>query len=100
MISFLMIGSLVLGLIAWTLPFINLRLFKKHKNRNRVASSILSMSACAISLCFQIFYNNHLVKLEAWADLMDTAGTSTFLSIVLLVGTIILNTLNLIADPL
>lgn len=96
MISFLMLGSLVLDLIAWILPIINLILFKKHNNKNWVVLSILSISVCAISLCFQVFYNNHLVKIEDWSALMDTIGTVTFVSAVLLVVTIILNAVTLI----
>lgn len=96
MISFLMLGSLVLGLIAWIFPVINLMQFKKHENRNWAVLSILSISACAISLYFQIFYNDHLVKIGDWTALMDTTGASTLLSTVLLVVTIILNAITLI----
>lgn len=93
-----MVGSLVLGLIAWILPIINFMKMERLENKNWAVLSILSISACAISLCFQIFYNNHLVKLEDWTALMDTTGTSTVLSVVLLVVTIILNAINMIAN--
>lgn len=96
MISFLTLGSLVLGLIAWIFPIISLMMFKKCENRNYIIFSILSISACAISLCFQIFYNNHLVKIEDWSALMDTTGAVAFVSAVLLVGTILLNAITLI----
>lgn len=96
MISFLMLGSLILGLIAWIFPVINLMLYKKYENRNWAMLSFLSISACAISLCFQIFYNNHLVKIGDWSALMDTAGAVTFVSAVLLIVTIILNTITVI----
>lgn len=95
MISLLMLSSLVLGLIAWIFPVINLMLYNKHENRGWVVLPILSISACAISLCFQIFYNNHLVNIEDWSALMDTTGTVTFVSATLLVVTIILNTITL-----
>lgn len=95
MISFLMLGSLILGLIAWILPFVEI---KRLKNMNWTVRSILSISACAISMCFQIIYNNYLVQLGDWSALMDTTGTSTFLSIVLLVVTIILNLINMIVN--
>lgn len=91
MISFLPLGSLVLGLIAWIFPVISLMQFKKHGNRNYIIFSTLSIIACAISLCFQIFYNNHLVRIEDWSALMDTTGAVSFASAVLLVGTILLN---------
>ncbi len=61
MIGLLNLGSLVLGLIAWILPVVNLMRYEKHDRKNWVALSITSISACAISLCFQTFYNNHLL---------------------------------------
>ena len=70
-------------------------IYKKRDNKNWAILSILSISACAISLYFQIFYNNYLVKIEDWSALMDTTGAVAFISAILLVGTIILNTINL-----
>ena len=96
MIGLLNLGSLVLGLIAWILPVVNLMRYKKHDHRNWVALSIMSISACAISLCFQIFYNYHLVKIEDWSALMDTTGAVAFVAAVLLIVTIILNAITLI----
>ena len=96
MISYLLLGSLVLGLIAWIFPVINLIKIKKHENRNWAVLSILSVCACSISLYFQIFYNNYLVKIGDGAALMDTTGASTLLSAVLLIVTIILNLITLI----
>ena len=96
MIGLLNLGSLVLGLIAWILPVVNLIRYKKHDHRNWVSLSILSISACAISLCFQIFYNYHLVEIRDWSALMDTTGTVAFVAAVLLIVTIILNAMTLI----
>lgn len=96
MIGWLNIGSLVLGLIAWLLPVVNLVRYILGKQRNWAILSILSISACAISLCFQIFYNNHLVKIEDWSALMDTTRAVAILSAVLLVVTIILNAITLV----
>ncbi|MBS4210000.1 hypothetical protein [Bacillus sp. FJAT-50079] len=96
MIGLLNLGSLVLGLIAWTLPLVNLIHYKKNDNKNWAAFSIISISACAISLCFQIFYHYHLVKIEDWSALMDITGAVVFAATVLLIVTIILNSLNLI----
>lgn len=96
MISLLNIGSLILGLIAWILPIINLILYKNHNHKNWFAFSIMSLSACAISLCFQIFYNNHLVKIEDWSALSDITGAISFVSAVLLIVTITLNAIILL----
>ena len=96
MIGLLNLGSLVLGLIAWGLPAIALMRYKKGDDRNWATLSIISISACAISLCFQTLYNNYLVKIEDLSALMDTIGTVAFLSVVLLVVTIVLNIITLI----
>lgn len=64
MIGWLNVGSLVLGLIAWILPVVSLMRYKKNVHNHWFVLSILSISACAISLYFQIFYNYHLVKIK------------------------------------
>ncbi len=96
MIGLLNLGSVILGLIAWILPVINLIRYEKHEHGNWVALSIMSISACAISLCLQIFYNDHLVKIADWSALMDTTGVMVFVAAVLLMVTIILNAITLI----
>jgi amino acid transporter len=96
MIGLLNLGSLVLGLIAWILPVTNIIRYKKHDHRKWVTLSIMSISACAISLCFQIFYNYHLVKIEDWSALMDTTDAVAFVAAVLLIVTIILNGISLL----
>lgn len=96
MIGLFNLGSFVLGLIAWILPVVNIIRYKKDSHRNWVTLSIMSISACAISLYFQIFYAYHLVKIADWSALMDTMGAVTFVSTVLLIVTIILNAITLI----
>ena len=98
MIGLLNLGSLMLGLIAWIFPVINIKrfLYKKHEHRNWVVFSIMSISACATSLCFQIFYNYYLVKIGDWSALMDIMGAVTFLATGLLIVTITLNLITLI----
>ncbi|WFA09061.1 hypothetical protein [Tissierella sp. Yu-01] len=91
MISFLMLGSLVLGLISWILPIVNLR----SNNKNWIILSIVSISACSISLLFQIFYTHYLVKINDWSSLMDTIGAVFFAATVLFTVTIILNVITL-----
>ncbi|MEY8741954.1 hypothetical protein AB9M62_20975 [Bacillales bacterium AN1005] len=60
------IGSVVLGLIALAIPTYCL---KNKKHENSIVLSSISYAACAISLCFQIFYNYNLVKREDWSAL-------------------------------
>ncbi len=96
MIGFLNLGSFVLGLIAWILPVVNLMRYKKDNHRNWATLSVMSVSACAILLYFQICYDYHLVKIADWSALMDTMGAQTFVSTILLSVTIILNAITLI----
>lgn len=92
--GWLTIGSLVLGLIAWILPVVNI--FRSHNNNNWAVLSMLSISACVISLYFQLLYNNYLVKIEDWSALMDTSGGVVVAGSVLLVITLLLNIMTFV----
>ncbi|WP_431803633.1 hypothetical protein [Halobacillus andaensis] len=94
MAGYLNIGSLLLGLIAWILPVVTL--LSSHCSKKWVAFSMMSFSACAIALFFQILYSYHLVKIEDWSALMDITGAVAFAAAVLLVATILLNAMTLI----
>ena len=61
-----------------------------------VMYTIVSISACAVSLCFQIFYTYHLVLIEDWAALMDTTRAVALAASVLVIVTIILNVITMI----
>lgn len=95
MIILLNPASLILGLIAWIIPVISIIQHKKHNNNNWGILSIMSMIACATSLFFQIFYVNHLVKIEDWTAIMDTIGAVVFAAGTLLVITIVLNVITI-----
>lgn len=95
MIGLLNLGSLVLGLTAGVLPVINLLRYRSNNNKHWITFSILSLSACAVSLCLQMFYNYHLVKTEDWSALMDTTGAVVFAATILLIVTIVLNAITL-----
>ncbi|OLS35564.1 hypothetical protein [Bacillus sp. MRMR6] len=96
MMGLINLGSLVFGLIAWILPVVNLTRNNKYEDRNWVLLAVISTSSCAISLCFQIFYNNYLVKMEDWSALKDTTGALVNIAALLLFVTILLNVLTLI----
>jgi hypothetical protein len=96
MMVWLNVGSLVLGLIAWILPVVNLMLYKKRDHRNWGVLSIMSISACAVSLYFQVVYGNYLVEIEDWSALMDTRSAVVFVGAVLLIVTLLLNIITLI----
>ncbi len=93
MIIFLNLGSLILGLIAWILPLITI--FKYKKCDKWYVLSIISISFCAVSIFFQLYYQSYLVKIYDLPALMDTIGHSSFLSAVLLLVTILLNAINI-----
>lgn len=84
-------GSLLFGLIACILPMGNIIMQNKIENRYWGIISIMSVSSCAISLCLQIFYINHLVNIEDWTAMMDTLSMVSLGSLLLLIITITLN---------
>lgn len=96
MSGWLNVGSFALGIIAWILPIVNLSRYKKDELRNWSALSIMSVSACTFSLCFQIFNTYHLVMIKDWSALMDTSGAVAYAAGVLLIVTILLNAITLI----
>ena len=94
MIAWLNLGSLVLGLIAWILPSINISKYEK-RSRNWITFSMVSLSACSVSLFFQIFSFYERVKAEDWSALMDTISVIASVPAILLIGTILLNAITL-----
>ncbi len=90
--GWLNVASLALGLIAWALPVIGL-IGRNKTAHGRGGFSIASFTACSLSLCMQIFYADHLVKIEDWPALMDTSGAVAWVSAVLVTVTIVLNAL-------
>ena len=90
------VGSLMLGLVAWTLPIVNLVKYDKAKYKNWIVLLFTSMSACAVSVLFQIVYQKHLVQIEDWSAIMDTIWGVLFVSTVLIIGTIALNLITII----
>lgn len=96
MFALLNLASLILGLIAWILPIINLTHDKKQENTNWIVLSMISISACAISLYFQIVYGNYLVRIEDWSALMDTSGALVLVGAILLIVTLLLNVATLL----
>lgn len=90
--AWLNLGSLVLGLIAWILPVVNV--MRRKEGRRGAALSCLSLAACALSLSLQIFYTEHLVNKGDWSALMDTTHAVSVVATTLLVVTLALNALS------
>lgn len=91
MIGFLNAGSLLLGLIAWSMPVIGIIRRNKMAAKNRLLFSVISLSACAFSVWMQIVEINQRVLLHDWTALMDTGASLVTLSLILVTVTIILN---------
>lgn len=89
------IGSLILGLIAWGMSIIDMMQYKNRNFKRTGTFSIVSLSACAASLCMQIFYIDYLVKIEDWTALMDTSYAVARVSFIILMITLILNGISL-----
>lgn len=92
--SWLNWGSLALGIVAWIIPIVSIIRRKKRGAHNSLLT-LLSMGACAIALWFQITYNNYLVVTNDLTALMDTIGTLNWIAAVLLVVTILLNSISI-----
>lgn len=90
------LGSLLLGLIAWILPVVNLAKRDKTESKTWIVLALTSVTACAISLYMQILYQNHLVRIEDWSALMDTSNAVASVSAILLIGTVSLNAITLV----
>ena len=86
--GWLNLGSLALGLISWALPVIAL---VGRRAKDWPLFSIVSVGACAMALCMQIFYTDHLVRIEDWSALMDTSQAVARVSAILLGVTLVLN---------
>lgn len=93
MTGWLNFGSLVLGAVAWILPAINLYRYDK-RSRNWVTISFVSISACSVSLFFQILSFYKRVMAEDWSALMDTVSVIASVPAIMLIGTIILNVIT------
>jgi cytochrome c oxidase subunit 4 len=92
---YLNLGSLILGLIAWILPVVNIVKVKKNNGKLWIVFSVSSVGACAISLFMQIVNQNYLVKNDLPA-LMDTSYGLAVVSSVLFAVTLVLNIVSLI----
>lgn len=92
------VGSLLFGLIAFGIPIVSILLDKEERKPKIAIPIIASFSACGISICMQIFYTDHLVKIEDWSALMDTSSTVAYISLILLIVTIIFNIVFLLRN--
>lgn len=92
------LASIVLGLVGWAVPIIQIgRLVKEKRGFGRY-THILSMGACGLAIWLQICYDEHLVNIGDWSALMDTIGAVRVASVFLLVTTLLINLLTAYAE--
>lgn len=88
--GWLIIGSLVLGIVAWILPLLNLSRAQANVKR-WITYSFLSFICCGMAILFQLIVQNLFVEIEDFTALMDITGTSVLAASVLFLVTIVLN---------
>ncbi|MDQ0185772.1 hypothetical protein ACFOST_13900 [Cytobacillus kochii] len=90
--GWLNIGSLVLGMVAWILPLLNLS--REQENTKRWTTySFLSFICCSTAILFQLMVQKFLIEIEDFSALMDITSSVVLASSVLLIVTILLNVL-------
>lgn len=90
MSSLLNLGSMLLGLTAWIVPFLAMKQYEKDGVKT-FRCIVISFSACIAALCLQFFEINHRVQIQDWSAIMDTIGALKWVALILAVITIILN---------
>ena len=84
---FLNVGSLGLGLFAWSVAGIALI----RKSKYRYGMSVCSFSMCVLSLLFQLAQVKYLVEIGDFSAIEDTIDAVVFAAVILTVITIALN---------
>ena len=90
------ICSIFLGLLGWGIPC--LVLWKRWKWKTATAH-VLSLSACALSLCFQILEAEHRIYIGDFSALLDTWDVVAAVSLFLWGTTVALNLLVMRKRP-
>ena len=85
------LGSLIFGLIAWTLPTIILAKKASTQSQTMMIFLIGSLMSCLLALYLQIVFGNYLIRIEDWAALRDTTDAVKLVSGVLVLITIVFN---------
>ena len=85
------VGSIILGLIAWT--FADLAI-AKHNHAQRFTT--ISFSACCLSLVLQLLEVSNRVNLGDYAAIEDTIRAVLFAAVILVVVTVVLNVVALV----
>ena len=72
--TLLNLGSVILGLLAWVLPWMPVKGKILSAIRRRGLHQWVSFTCCALALWLQLCYQWHLADIGDWSALGDTAG--------------------------
>ena len=85
------LGSLILGLAAWGLPFLAIG----KKDRFSICC-LGSFGCCILSLMLQLFEVKNRVNLEDWSALMDTVHAVVLAAVGMVVVMVVCNLIALL----
>ena len=91
MSAFFNLGSLILGLVAWGLPFLAIG----KKDRFSICC-LGSFGCCILSLLLQLFEVKNRVNLEDWSALMDTMHAVVLAAVGMVVVMLVCNLIALL----
>ena len=77
--------SVILGVLAIVIPFIGLKLFKKSSLGKQVIFFTVSFTLCNLSVVMQILEFKRKTEIGDYAAILDTAGATATVSIVLMI---------------
>ena len=89
--GWLNLGSVALGLAGWIAPWLAFAGRGRSGPGRRGLWHIVSLACCALALWFQLCYQRHLVDIQDWSALLDTAGAVVKVSGFLLLTTLLDN---------
>lgn len=92
--TYLSLGSIVLGLVAMGLPLADMRRISRSEAADESKTKLaifLSLSACIVAVLLQFVYQDHLLRIGDMAALMDTMNATFMISTILTTITIVLN---------
>ena len=85
------LASVILGVLAIVIPFIGLKLFKKSSLGKQVIFFTVSFTLCNLSVVMQILEFKRKTKMGDYAAILDTAGATATVSIVLMIIVAVVN---------
>ncbi len=83
------IYSLLFGLLAWFVPLFR---FKKIKAKYNM---LISFTCMGSALWFQLLEISWRVNIPDFSAVMDTIGAVVYVSVILIVGTVIMNLISI-----